>query len=211
MTRGLIALLLLMTNTVAAYASDWTISIGTGVAYSQSERLVIKMNDGEDILLGDVSFDTKPFQSPPYYLIKIGRFMQESDMGFEFEFIHHKVYADLDSDPHPQVTRLKVTDGYNLVYFNFIDQIAPKWIARLGVGGVIVHPDVIIDGKRTHGGYDLSGYSAQVAIEREMFALEHVAFSVEAKLTYSDASVAIAQGSFDLKNKALHLVAQAKF
>ncbi len=193
----------------SSYArDDWQISLGTGTALSYSESIKIEMDDGSNIDSGDVSWNTKPFDTPPYYDIKIAKW--HDDHAYEFEFIHHKIYAksgDLDS----RIQNFEVTDGYNLLYGNYVLNIKDKWNGRVGIGAVIPHPDVTVDGVRSHGSYQLGGITAQLGIEREFPISESLDFSLETKITYSYAKIDLDYGEVTVPNTALHFIGSIKY
>ncbi len=185
----------------------WEISIGTGSALNLQESINIEMDNGEEIQSESVSFDTKPFRSPLYYNFRVGRW--EQNRALEVELIHHKLYAK-SSELNSRVQNFEMTDGYNLLYVNYALSLAPSWNTRIGIGPVIAHPDVTVDGVRTHGGYQLSGISAQLAMEREFVLAPNLLFSLEGKMTYSYAEVDLDYGKVTVPNTALHLIGQFK-
>ncbi len=186
----------------------WEFSIGTGGALNLQESINIKMDNGEEIESDSVQFETKPFTSPPYYNLRAG--LWEQDTAWEVEFIHHKLYAK-SSELDSRVQNFEITDGYNLVYLNYALVVAPSWNARFGIGPVIAHPDVTVDGQRSHGGYQLSGMTSQLALEREFEISPSLIMSLEGKMTYSYAQIDLDYGEVKVPNTALHLIAQLKF
>ncbi len=193
----------------SVFAKDgWEFSVGTGGAINLQESINIKMDNGEEIESDSVQFETKPFTSPPYYNLRAGLWAQNT--AWEIEFIHHKLYAksaDLDS----RVQNFEITDGYNLLYLNYALVVAPAWNARFGIGPVIAHPDVTVDGERSHGGYQLSGITSQLDLEREFELTPSLIMSLEGKMTYSYAQIDLDYGEVKVPNTALHLIAQLKF
>ncbi|EJG0766532.1 hypothetical protein C4G84_RS22310 [Vibrio parahaemolyticus O5:K30] len=217
MKKILIPTILAASFTQAASASQfnegWEFSLGLGGAYSASEDITIKRDNASDIDLGDVEFENKPFQAPLYYTIRGGKWSLNDgwadSTAFEMELIHHKIYAK-GSDLSQGVSKFEVTDGYNLLYVNYAVK-KDHWIARAGIGAAIPHPDVIIDGERTHGGYQLAGITGQLSLEREFELNETFALGIESKVTYSYADIDIDGGSVEVPNTAIHLVANLKY
>ncbi len=205
--HGMVAIMLLSAPTVSA-KQGWEWSVGTGAATNYEQSVTIKMDSGDDINMDSVGFDTKPFSTPPYYTIRGGYWQDES--AWEMELVHHKLYAKT-SDLDPQVNNFEITDGYNLLYVNRAVQARPNWNARVGLGLVIPHPDVTVNGERSHGGYQLGGGSAQFALEREFALSEQWLLSLEGKVSYSYAQITLDYGEAVVPNTALHLVGQVKF
>ncbi|MEZ8292744.1 hypothetical protein AB6D11_02700 [Vibrio splendidus] len=179
---------------------------GFGTAFSYEEPITIERDGQSDIDLGSVSFETKPFDSPPYYMLRLGRW-DETD-GYEIEFIHHKLYAK--GLPDQGVTDFEVTDGYNLLYFNK-SYLIGDYVARAGVGVVISHLDMTIDGQNYKDGYQLAGVSLNLAGERRFEISESIMAGLEGKVTYSYADIDYSGGSVTVPNLALHLIASIKY
>jgi len=91
---------------------------------------------------------------------------------------------------------------------------------------VVVHPDITVRGIETHergggafpkiwdtdSGYQWSGLTAQVAIEKEFKIYNHWFFTVEGKATHANANIDLnPTGSVNVPNTALHLTAGIKY
>lgn len=197
----------------AAFAKKdgYEFSAGTGSAWSYEEDITIKRDGEKDIDLGLVNFDTNPFKSPLYYDLRVSKWKDNS--AWEIELIHHKIYAkkgDLNTS-NTEVSKFEITDGYNLLYGNYAQEVSPGNIARFGVGLVIPHPDVIINGERSHGPYQLGGVAFQAGIEHEFPINDSFIFSIEGKMTYSYAKINIDNGSSIVPNTAAHLQFHIKY
>jgi len=203
-----IVLLALFASVSVSARDGWQFSIGTGAALNLQESINIEMDNGEEIKSDSVQFETKPFTSPLYYNLRVSRWQQSQ--AWEMEYIHHKLYAK-SSDLNSRVDNFEVTDGYNLVYLNYALVVAPNWNARFGMGPVIAHPDVTVDGQQSHGDYQLSGITSQLALEREFAVNPSLLLSLEGKVTYSYAQIDLDYGEVKVPNTALHLIAQLKF
>lgn len=194
---------------ISASAKDgWELSFGLGGALNLEQSITIDMDNGDSIKSDSVGFNTKPFSTPPYYNLRTGYW--KDDSAWELEFIHHKLYAK-SSDLNNRVQNFEVTDGYNLLYFNYATVYKQSWNVRAGLGAVIPHPDVTVDGVRSHGGYQLGGVSTQLALEKEFPLSESILFSLEGKVTYSYAQIDLDYGEAKVPNTALHLLGQFKF
>ncbi len=191
-----------------AQAGDWEFSFGLGGSLNSDQSIKLDMDQGQDIDLGNVELQSKPFQSPFYYTLRSGYWVD--NRAWEVELIHQKLYAK-SSDLPERVDHFEISDGYNLLYVNYAKAMAPNWITRFGVGAVIPHPDITIDGKRSHGGYQLGGITGQLGLEREFPVNDWLKFSLEGKVTYSYAKIEFSQGEAYVPNTALHLIGQFKF
>jgi len=212
---GLIALIPLMMSS-AVYAeetSDWYITGSLGYAFNKSEDVYIT-DTGGDILIKDANIESKPFDAPPYYAIKLGHKLSGDYEGYsvEFEHVHHKIYID---DLPAGVDHFEVTDGYNLFYLNARKSMDDGYGIRLGVGAVVAHPQITVRDTETYvkgggaipagEGYQMAGWSFQAAVDKEIeFAQNWVAVP-EIKLTHSRANIDLENGDVDLDNTALHL------
>ncbi|WP_434356034.1 hypothetical protein NF212_12320 [Parasalinivibrio latis] len=182
-------------------------SFGLGGALNYQEDVKLKLDGQDDIDLGTLSFDTKPFQMPFYWDLKLG-YWQENK-GWELELLHHKLYAS--GLNNSRVSSLEVTHGYNLVYLNRAIEFRPSWLGRIGLGAVVPHPDMTIDGNKVSGGYHLAGPSAQLSLEKTYRFREDFLVGLEGKMTYSYAEVDFDGGSFELPNTAVHFLVSLQY
>ncbi len=207
-TLALYSVLLVTIYPATSFGADVELSFGLGGSLNNDQTVTLKMDQGDDVELGSVNFASKPFKAPLYYTLRAAYWQEQS--AWELELIHQKLYAK-SSDLPPRVSHFEITDGYNLLYTNYALELKPLWITRVGVGLVIPHPDITVDDKRTHGGYQLGGISAQLGLEREMPISRWLTFSLEGKVTYAYARIDFDQGYAYVPNTALHLVGQFKF
>ncbi len=204
--------LILITTLCCAFSASakdgWEFSFGLGGALNLEESITIDMDSGDSIKSESVELDSKPFSIPPYYNFRTGLWKQGK--AWELEFIHHKLYAK-NADLNDRVQNFELTDGYNLLYFNYASVYKQNWNVRAGLGAVFPHPDVTVDNQRSHGGYQLGGITTQLALEREFPLSESMLFSLEGKVSYSYAKIDLDYGQAKMPNTALHLLGQLKF
>lgn len=209
-------LLCLLCLSISAFASDdvyWQTSLGLGGSFNKNENLTIHQDGGLDITFR-ADFDSKPFNNPLYYGLRIAR--HKGSTAWEFEHLHQKLYID---DLPNNVQHFEITDGYNLFYVN--RSIAtPKYDIRLrtGVGAVIAHPQITANGVETYkkgggaiptiwnkdSGYQWAGVSVQAGIEKSFAITDKLSVSAEAKITHSKADIDLENGSVKVPNTALH-------
>jgi hypothetical protein len=139
---------------VAAPASaQWYGVVYFGANKTQPADITVK-GDGYDQTFQKVEFEARPFESPPYYGWRLGRFLNDTRrLGVELEFIHLKVIANPDQ-LSPDVQQYRMTHGLNFVVANFTSRVpfgrsaygdAPfALISRLGAGITVPHGETTI-------------------------------------------------------------------
>ena len=208
-------------TSMASSKDGWELAFYLGTSLSRNETLTIKQDGYPDITLNDVEFETRPFDSPPYYGIRLGRW--RTGHAWEVEHIHQKIYVE---DLPDEVQHFEITDGYNLFLFNSAWQLQKhKLITRLGIGPVIAHPQITVRGMSNHqsgggaipmiwdtdSGYQWAGAAAQIGLEKEFKINQNWLFSIEGKLSQAYAEIDIAGGSVSVPNTAVHLVGGVKY
>lgn len=204
--RYMIAALLSCTIVDINAKEGWELSAALGMSYSLDQTITVTQNNRPDLLV-DGQRESKPFSSPFYYALRVGFWWE--NQAIELEGIHHKIYVE-ENLPDP-LEKFEITDGYNLLYLNYAYAWQDSIIFRAGIGSVIAHPDIIIAGERTLGGYQFAGLTGQVAIEKELALTSHWLIALEGKLSYSQANIDISNGSIDAPDTALHLIGHIKY
>ncbi len=208
-------------GTNAAPKDGWELAFYLGTSFSKNESLTIKQDGFPDITLENVEFETRPFDSPPYYGIRLGKW--RNGRAWEVEHIHQKIYVDeLPAD----VQHFEITDGYNLFLFNRAWQLKKYGLnTRLGIGPVIAHPQITVRNMTNHksgggaipmiwdsdSGYQWAGAGIQAGLEKEFRLNNNWLFSIEGKLSHANADIDIAGGSVNVPNTAVHLVGGVKY
>ncbi len=189
-----------------AAEATWCFQAFGGDFWSVPAPLTIRQDGQPDIKINDAEYETKSFQKPPYYSVRVGRWQDER--AWEVELVHPKLYLE---DPPPEVQEFSVSHGYNFLTLNRAWK--ERWfIWRLGLGAVITHPESTVRGKHWEedggllidDGYYLSGPVGQAAIERRFYLYKGLFASLEAKGTVSWAHFPIEDGHAELWNFALH-------
>lgn len=208
-----ILLLSLISLSAIADDSHWQIAIGLGGSVNQDKTLTIQQ-DNQPNLTFDATFESKPFTKPFYYGLKVSHLQNNS--AWEFEHLHQKLYVD---DLPTNIQHFEITDGYNLFYVN------RSWLLpddnlriRVGAGAVVAHPQITVNGVETYkkgggaiptiwnndSGYQWAGISAQVGLEKSFTINDNLSISAEAKITHSQATIDLENGSVKVPNTALH-------
>jgi lipid A oxidase len=180
-----------------AFSGDFEIS-GYG-GYQFSPHSDVTISDGPDFTAG---WDTKPFQSPPYWGVRATYWFDEgrlANWGVSLDYTHAKVYADGETLDKSGFDHFEFTDGINLVTLNALyrfDIEGSKWAPYLGagVGLNIPHVEVTRASGRTFD-YQVGGATIQAqAGVRYQFTENWSAFA-EYKGNYSFVDVDIDNGA----------------
>ena len=115
--------------------AEWELGIYGGDAISLDSDINLQQPNGTNLTLNDVPWDSKSFEDPPYYGIRLTYWDELSDWGISFDFTHAKVYSDLGATVSQSGTlngagvpgtgsvnntfsKLEFTDGLNLLTLN---------------------------------------------------------------------------------------------
>jgi hypothetical protein len=189
-----------------AAAQQWSCEASIGAVANLETSLEVRQ-DGFETLRLDAEYETRPFESPLYYALRIGRWRERRS--WEIELIHQKIHLQ---DPPPEIESFAISHGYNLLTLN--RAWAPReWIFRLGAGAVLAHPESTVRGRRVpedggllDSGYHLTGPVVQAGVGRRLLPGERWRLGVEGKVTAARAEVPVAGGEAGVPNVALHLL-----
>jgi len=182
-------ILLIGASSLSAVEDGWHLSTFMGGSMSMDNRLYIHLKDQPDQEI-HAQYTNQPFTDSHWWAFRTERFRGDRLRGFEL--IHHKIYLRNTNDV---VTRFSISDGYNLAYYNMGKAVGRNRY-RFGMGMVLGHPDVTIEGRdnfHTPGptGHFLAGPSVQFNYERVLWENMTHFVSVDTKLTLSYARVMI--------------------
>lgn len=193
--RGVLAIFALAALPLTLHAAEqsgWMLTTYVGQSGSLDMPFQMHVQNGEDVNKV-AEWDNKPYSDSQYWGGRMEYWKQGKGQGFEI--IHHKVYLANTDD---YIQKFSISDGYNLAYYNRSSHINPSTIFRYGLGVVIAHPDVTVQGRgqwvRKGGeGLVIAGPSAQIAIEKWAAEWRHYILTMEAKFTASYARVPISK------------------
>jgi hypothetical protein len=189
--RSLVCVLFLSMATPAS--AQWYGVVYFGANKTQPADITVK-GDGYDQTFPNVEFEARPFESPPYYGWRLGRFLSDTRrLGVELEFIHLKVIAD-PTQLGPDVQQYRMTHGLNFVVANLASRVpfgrsaygdAPfALISRLGVGVTVPHGETTILNVSKEQ-YEYGGLGAHAAMGLTAKLKGRLALVGEYKLTYA--------------------------
>jgi hypothetical protein len=164
----------------------------------------------------DVTFSAKPFQSPQYYGVRLGRlFGPARDYGVEVEFIHLKVIANTEktvgisgqvagvgvgpSAPMETIVdRYSMTHGLNFLLINAVVRQPVgsgrmAIIARAGAGPTLPHAETSVLGAE-RAQYEFAGMGAHFAGGLDIRLRTRISALVEYKLTVARPQISIDAG-----------------
>jgi hypothetical protein len=194
------ALIAVMLLPPAAARPEWVLEAFTGTAHSFTSPLTVRQPGFRDFGM-DARYETRPFSGSPYDSARVGWW--KGTAGWELQLVHHKLYL---ANPTPQVSRLELSHGYNLLTANRATELR-GWALRVGAGAVVTFPETTVRGRsRPAMGYDLSGFTAAVGVGRRWPRASRLALSGELKLTLSWARIPVFDGEADVPNRALHVL-----
>jgi hypothetical protein len=192
--------------------ADWTVAAYLGNTWTSPADLTVdRPASGGQTTLSDVAFDSRSFESPPYYGYRVGWFQEGSGTGVEGELIHLKVYA------HPEtlgadVRRFSISHGLNLLLANAVvrrplpSSHRASITARVGAGVTIPHAESDIGGV-TQDQYEWGSLALQAAVGTEVRIAGRGRLLAEYKLTTAAPSVSVAGGTIRARYLSQHLAA----
>lgn len=184
----------------------WSLEVASGVPYNFPMPLTI-MQSGEPTIDMTAHYESRPFESPFYYMIRVGKW--EGDTAWEIETIHHKIYLQNTTD---EVSSFSISDGYNLFTVNRAWLTKQNFIWRLGAGLVLAHPESVVRGQafdETGGtlndwGFYIAGPTVMGSIGKRFYVTRSFFVELEGKVTVSYATVPVANGDANAPDIALH-------
>lgn len=218
-------------------AAEAFLDLYTGKSFTLNSDIRIKQATlGNDVTVHDVSFDDKSFDTPPWYGLRAGYYLEKHPwLGLAIEFFHFKMIADTSESkrvtgtrsgaPIESVTRVdsiiqqfQVTHGVNYVMFDVLVRHPlledrerfrrgrVQLYGGLGVGPVIAHAENRIDSLKNDEGYEVAGAGIQAFVGARTLLFKHFGVFAEYKFTHSSLDVGIASGRAGLDENTHHLI-----
>jgi hypothetical protein len=170
-----------------------------------------------ELRFDQVEFDARPFESPQYYGLRIGRLFGETRRyGLEIELIHLKVIGrtdrayevsgTLDGTPvtatrrmDELVQRYSMTHGLNYLLINAvarrpIDGSRVALVGRVGAGPTYPHAETTVGGVAREQ-YEIAGPGVHVSAGADLRLTGRLSATAEYKLTGSRPTISVAEGS----------------
>ena len=207
-TQPLLILLTLtgLAATAAAEPANWSASWLFGTAWNVPGRLEIRQS-GQDDLVFDAEFATRPFEQPLYWAVRINR--QQGRHAWSLELHHHKLVLE---NPPPEVGSFSITHGTNIVSVQHA-WLRPRWRHLLLAGVVIAHPENTVRGRKLPEeggifgvGYQLAGPALGVGAGARVPLTGWLDLDLEARITAAWLEVDVVDGRATHTNLALHFL-----
>ena len=213
--------------------ADWIVSAFGGVAHTQSSTMDLSLpSPGTLLTLTDVDYRGESFQSPQYYGLR-GTWMPNGHrwMGIEAEWIHAKVYAEIDHPVQARgtlrgvpidatiplssiVNRLSMSHGLNFILANVsarhgfgpMDATGAHrlvGVVRAGAGPTLPHAESQIDNVYFEQ-YEGGGLGVQVGGGMEFSFWRGLGAIGEYKFTWASPDIDVAGGEAKIPSRTHH-------
>jgi len=178
---------------------------------------------GTSLAFDDVTFDARPFESPQYYGVRVGRlFGERRRFGVEFEWLHPKVYADTSAAVHVSgrlananvdstvrmdtiVQRYSMSHGMNFALVNAVMRIPMSGDAgsfasrvavtgRAGAGPMVPHGESEIAGQIVEQ-YEAAGVGYQLAGGLDVRLAGRLSAMVDYKFGHASPEITVFSGT----------------
>lgn len=201
MRAGILILATAGWSTFSAAAADrWSVEAYLGDAYNFHSRLKVEQDGGYSRSV-TARYDTRGFEAPVYYLLRVARWTD--DRAWEFSLNHHKLYL---RNPPSGVSSLSVSHGFNILAVTRAYR-AGDWVYRFGAGPVVTHAEATINGVGYDGPYKFAGAALMAGGGRRFYLAKSTYFSIEAMATAAYASPAMSgppDAKIKVSNVAVH-------
>lgn len=168
------------------YAEDgWHLTTFLGSSESLNSGLNINLS-GEDNIHKNADWHGQSWKDTLYFSIRLEKWKGNKGQGFDYT--HHKIYLKNTDD---DIKDFSISDGYNILSYNWATRQENQWIRRFGGGVVFAHMDTTLrDRDRFYmdggiGGAYLSGLAVQGSMEKWIKEWDNHFISFETKLTLS--------------------------
>jgi hypothetical protein len=220
-----VILLLLLVAFASPAAGEGYIGFYAGAAATHAATVNLdQLNLANRLVFRQVPFSGRSFDSPIYYGYRAGLFLTNR-LGLEAEFVHLKIYADLDKPVQVEGTldglniseqapmgrytgQFEVSHGLNLVFINavvrrpLIERLL--FVGRAGIGMTIPRPEVIVFGV-SGGSYQAGQIATQAAAGIQARLWRGLHLTSEYKYTFTPASFEIPNGRASLRVHSHHV------
>jgi len=230
---GLCVLALVTVLWPAHARAEWIVSAFGGVAHTQSSTMDLSLpSPGTHLTLTDVEYRGESFQSPQYYGVR-GTWIPKGHrwFGIEGEWIHAKVYADVERNVHALgtlrgvpidatiplssiVNRVSMSHGLNFILANVsarhgfgpMDATGAHrlvGVVRAGAGPTLPHAESQIDNVYFEQ-YEGGGLGVQIGGGIEFSFWRGLGAIGEYKFTWASPDIDVAGGQATIPSRTHH-------
>jgi hypothetical protein len=185
----------------------WSVEVGGGVVWNARTTLTIEQSGEPDIKIS-ADYETRPFEAPPYYLIRIAH--AKDSAAWELQFLHHKLYLKNTTE---EIEHFEISHGYNIFTINRAFQSLPVTL-RVGAGIVLAHTESKVRGMEYKGnnggifgtGYRIAGPVLIVGGSKPLRLSSRWLITPEIQISAAWARVPVAEGDASAPNVAAHFL-----
>ncbi|RAP24109.1 hypothetical protein DID73_01710 [Candidatus Marinamargulisbacteria bacterium SCGC AG-343-K17] len=175
-----------------------------GCSKSGRSPLTIKYDDRQHESIS-ARYNNRCLDDSHWWSIRVENWTNQT--GWGLELIHHKIYLANTTD---NLTSFSISDGYNLLLFNFVKQVNDINY-RIGFGGVLGHMDAHVSGRDRYirkgfKGHYLTGPAFQINVEKIIWQSDTHFISFDSKFTAAYAEVPISSNNNELAIAPDHAV-----
>jgi lipid A oxidase len=231
---GRLCVVALVTVLWPAHAwADWIVSAFGGVAHTQSSTMDLSLpSNRTQLTLTDVDYRGQSFQSPQYYGLR-GTWIPNGHrwFGIEGEWIHAKVYAEVEGNVHALgtlrgvpidatiplssiVSRVSLSHGLNFILANVTARhgFGPSdatgahrlvGVVRAGAGPTLPHAESQIDNVYFEQ-YEAGGLGVQVGGGVEFSLWRGLGALGEYKFTWASPEIDVTGGQATIPSRSHH-------
>lgn len=170
--------------------AEWAFSGYLGASFTRTSEVTLNEPDIPSLSFQDVSWASESFKTPPYYGLRLARFLESApNWGIALDFTHAKAIAELEGAASDTFSNLEFSHGHNLLTLNGIYRWRPdvgRFQPYVGLGGGVAFPHVEVSTaeSRTEA-YRLTGPALQALAGVSFDLIEHLALATEYKLGYA--------------------------
>ena len=199
------ALAFLLAGFRASAAQGWSVEAYLGAPFNIPTPLSIEQS-GQPDLRTTAHYETRPFEAPWYYDVRIGRWNGKTD--WAIELTHHKIFL---TNPPAEVASFASSHGYNLLTASRGWELPFDFWARIGLGLVISHPESSLRGTRfgENGGiwglgFYISGATATASLQKRCYLVGGLFVAATGMMSASYAVLPVVDGHALVPNLAFH-------
>lgn len=205
----IVFLLVFGSFSTASAVDGWHFTSFWGGSESFNSNLKVHLNGDEDYDF-NADWEGKSLTDSWYYSLRFEKWVGNRARGFEY--LHHKIY--LKNRPEG-IKHFSISDGFNMAFYNWARRRDNGWITRFGIGPVLAHMDVQIEGRDRFymdggiGGSYLAGFGMQFSGEKWIYETEKFLVSLEGKFTASYVRAPVSEDAAEVAevpNYAVHFL-----
>jgi hypothetical protein len=204
--------------------AQWYVAGYLGANHTLPAEVVIDQpSRGTQLQFSNVTFEARPFESPQFYGVRVGRlFGERRRFGVEFEWFHPKVYAetsrsvqvvgqyagapvDATQPMDTIVQRYSMSHGMNFALVNAVVRIPVSddpasvtsriaFTGRAGAGPLVPHGESEIGGQVAEQ-YEVAGVGYQVAGGVDVRVYRGLSAIVDYKFGHASPEITVAGGT----------------